>query len=119
MRAHDLPAISGRFPKALGNDRVDALAKRAVADSNTPCSPPIPRMPMWSSSGTPLALGSRFSPRPSQRPGGTPTARQEPWLAFLYHPAILFDWPAAVAIFRRPFVVEGRFGRVVEPAVLK
>ena len=29
-------------------------------------------------------------------------ALRRPWLAFLYPPTILFDWPASVAIFRRP-----------------
>ena len=123
VRAHDLHAISARLPKALGNDRADALAKRAVTDPSAPAFVPDPRhadaVQLRDASGTwvpllPLALADAWWELRRHA-----AAMRRPLLAHLYPPALRFDWPSSVGIFRRQFVVEGRFWHAVQPAVLK
>ena len=131
VRAHDDFGVQRGLPKAMGNDAVDALAKRAAAGETSPSVRALEDSPMLGPAGDPVVMldtdgtvvlnVARSFPaawwRGCRRQWASKGPR--PRLDIFFPVDLTFDWTASVAIFRRPVVQRGGFVHRVAPRVLK
>ena len=131
VRAHDDVGVRLGQTKALGNDAVDALAKRAAQE---------PGHGVWPSSSDELLLGplgdavllvdsggsvvmdvSRSFPAAWWRRtrAGWASKGPRPRLEALFPTNVELDWVASVGVFRRPLVTTLAFKHRVPEAVVK
>ena len=115
VRAHDELGVQLGAPKALGNDVVDGLAKRAAAGTTSPSVRAPAAEPLLGKYGDPVVLLAADGTVVSdvvqsfhrawwRRCWTRPARRPRPRLDALFAAGLSYDWKASVGVFRRPRV---------------
>ena len=131
VRAHDERGVQLGDPKALGNDAVDAFAKRAAAGETSRSVQPLPPdrllgpfgdpVVLLDHNGSPILSAVRSVPSAFWRRSRATWSARRPRLRLdmLFPQDLEFDWQASVGIFRRPVILKGAFSHRVAPRVIK
>jgi len=122
VKAHDAAAVRSGSRRALGNDRVDGLAKEAAQGANLTFTPDLRFADVVlfkdSSGALIFDVGQAITPLwwDQQRREG---ATRRTWLAQLYPAGEDLDWKASTYLFQAPTVASGKFIFRAPPATLK
>ena len=123
VKAHNDDWLQRGHPMAVGNDQVDALAKRAAMEDDVPAWPQpaavfCDPVELVDGSGAAVDVSLMFGAAWWQR---CRRRRKQPrrWLAELYRDDMPIAWDMSNYIFRRPVVTGTSFVHPVAPAVIK
>ena len=122
VKAHDDKAVLAGALKAVGNHRVDALAKEAAVRTTEPYTTDlrfVDAVQILDASGVWVLDIAAAVTQSWWEARSREGAQRRAWLATLYPAAMGFDWAASVALFLPPMVVEGKFVHRAPPPVLK
>ena len=122
VKAHDEDGVAAGRRKAVGNDRVDALAKEAavgVGSSYTPDARFGDAVQLQDASGNWILEVGKAVAKALWESNRQEAAARRPWIAQLYPAGMEFDWTASGRLFHPPKVVSGHFIHAAPPQVLK
>ena len=124
VKAHDEALLRLGHPKAVGNDRADAAARRAATESDTPrfevdLAPFADAVSLLDAAGRVVddvegQVSAIFWERRQ-----TSRSKRRAWLDKLYPLDVAINWELSTGVFRRPVVSGRAFVHPVPPAVVK
>ena len=124
VKAHNADWLRLQHPMAVGNDDVDALAKRAAQEEDVPSWPPVDRafadpVELVAMDGAVVQDVSAVFAEVWWHQSRQMRTRPRRWLDLLYPEGLAIIWPLSTEVFRRPVTSGDAFVHPVAPAVIK